>query len=247
MSTKAFLADVGLNTDDGSPDQRIAELKPQIEEVDNATAVVTNHITELLVRKADSLLSLQELEEKTETIYAKAQSLKGEKEGKKKKNKKQKRKARRASINESLKQGPSVTEYEAIVAMFTEVAEEFPTITLSRLLMAEEQFSKFDTDGDESLGVAELEKMLEEAGHILNQQILISVISVIDTSGDKRVDFSEYLAILEVLDNPDLLKHKGKALPPDQQAILKIIAKQTGKELKANQSKDQNSKACSIQ
>ena len=51
-------------------------------------------ITELLVRKADSLLSLQELEEKTETIYAKAQSLKGEKEGKKKKNKKQKRKVR---------------------------------------------------------------------------------------------------------------------------------------------------------
>ena len=74
-----------------------------------------------------------------------------------------------------------MTEYEAIVAMFSEVAEEFPTITLARLLMAEEQFSKFDVDGDESLGVEELEKMLEEAGHILNQTILLSVISVIDT------------------------------------------------------------------
>ena len=65
--------------------------------------------------------------------------------------------------------------------MFTEVAAEFPAITLARLLMAEEQFSKFDVDGDESLGLKELEKMLEEAGHILNQKILISVISVIDT------------------------------------------------------------------
>lgn len=47
-------------------------------------------ITELLVRKAESLLELQKLEEKTESIYAKAQGLKGEKDTKEKKKKKRK-------------------------------------------------------------------------------------------------------------------------------------------------------------
>ena len=85
------------------------------------------------------------------------------------------------------------------------------------------------------------------AGLNVGRCLSLVLVRVFQQSGDKRVDFSEYLAILEVLDNPELLRHKGKALPTDQQAILKIIAKQTGNELKANQSKDQNSKACAIQ
>jgi hypothetical protein len=51
--------------------------------------------------------------------------------------------------------------YEQIIEMFTNVAREFPGITLCGLLTAEEQFSSADIGGDETIDKEELGKLLE--------------------------------------------------------------------------------------
>lgn len=59
----------------------------------------------------------------------------------------------------------------------------------------EETFKMFDIDGDGTITLVELKKVMSKLGHRMSEKQLLDMINTVDADGDHEIDFDEFLVL----------------------------------------------------
>ncbi|XP_054758321.2 uncharacterized protein LOC129264465 [Lytechinus pictus] len=91
---------------------------------------------------------------------------------------------------------------------YEEIAEKFPNLRLSVLMVAEKKFIDADINGDGTIDGHELEKILESGNMLFTKQQVMDIVKEIDKDGSNDLDFMECLVVIDRLH-----QNKKTALP----------------------------------
>ncbi|XP_065832612.1 uncharacterized protein [Oscarella lobularis] len=106
---------------------------------------------------------------------------------------------------------------------YATIAERFPRLYLSSVLLAERKFQAADVNGDGTIDYEELEAILDKSGCLFTQKEVREILSSIDVDRNESIDLMECLEVLSRLqeNKPTRVAH-GQALASGTSGICSI-------------------------
>lgn len=171
--------------------------------------------------------TIQQLESEITAISARhlSSTQKGGKSKKKKKKAKKGKKNSKSKSPDTTDEEPSAgaeaeDEHEGEDISYEDIADRLPGVSLALVLAAEKQFASADLDGSGTLDAQELDEFLTKNNQIYSEQQIKNILHLLDAHGDDRIDFLEYVSILHLLQNPEEVQRRRKAMDPKSSAML---------------------------
>ncbi|XP_033637840.1 uncharacterized protein LOC117298627 [Asterias rubens] len=82
---------------------------------------------------------------------------------------------------------------------YEEIAQTYPDLKLSVLLVAEKKFVQADSNKDGTIDADELDRILESSSLLFTKQQVRDIVKQIDADGSSDLDFMECLAVIDRL------------------------------------------------
>ncbi|XP_065067990.1 uncharacterized protein LOC135693430 [Rhopilema esculentum] len=108
--------------------------------------------------------------------------------------------------------GGSEDIFEDTDKLYAAIAEKFPELTLSTVLIAEKKFIEADTDKSGTIDAKELETILDTSQMLFTKDQVNEILESIDSDNTKSIDFFECLEALDLV-----YKNRKTGLPQSLQ------------------------------
>jgi len=111
--------------------------------------------------------------------------------------------------------------FENTEKLYQKVAERFPDLPLSTVLLAEKKFIEADTDKSGTIDGQELEKILDSSQMLFTKDQISEILSSIDNDNTQSLDFFECLEAIDQV-NKNRKTHLPQSLQKNRSAVCVV-------------------------
>eukprot|EP00118_Oscarella_pearsei_P009290 m.52882 g.52882 ORF g.52882 m.52882 type:complete len:144 (+) comp34236_c0_seq17:2478-2909(+) len=134
-----------------------------------------------------------------------------------------KKKGKTSVEKDSEQEQPSTKQENDPDQFYNTIADRFPRLHLSNILLAERKFQEADVNSDGTIDYGELEAILDKSGCLFTRNEVREILSSIDVDQNDSIDFMECLEVLSRLqeNKPTKVAH-GQELSSKSSGICSV-------------------------